>query len=57
MKKLSPSLAPGFAFVLVSILSFAAMAFAQKEQNAKSAGGVYADLDRRQRLEEELERA
>jgi len=44
MKNLSPSLAPGFAFVLVSILSFAAMAFAQKEQNAKSARGVYEEL-------------
>lgn len=43
MKKLSASFAPGLAFVVVSILSFAAMAFAQKEENAKSAR-VYEEL-------------
>lgn len=44
MRKLSSSLAPSLAFVLVSILSFAAMAFAQKEDNVKSARGVYEEL-------------
>lgn len=43
MKKFLPSFAPGFAFVLVSVASFAALAFAQKE-NAKSARRVYEEL-------------
>ena len=46
MKKFFPSFAPGFAFVLVSIASFAAMAFAQKEESAKSARGAYEELSK-----------